>query len=188
MSFRPMGRIPLRSPWAAWLLAGLCLVASVLQAQAAGNAAQASGVLAAALAPISLRWDVVRSERLPKDRGARSLVRFVMTASPTQALPAHGWSLFFTCVAGVDLDSAQGPFVLERMAGTLYRLRPTPAFGGLAPGQRVELRFRHPDLMPNPDKAPQGPYLVMDSQPDIGLRVADYQIEAPQRPEQLGPG
>ena len=185
MSFRPMGRIPLRSPWAAWLLAGLCGVASVLQAHAAGPAAQASGVLAAALAPISLRWDVVRSERLPKDRGARSLVRFVMTASPTQALPAHGWSLFFTCVAGVDLDSAQGPFVLERLAGTLYRLRPTPAFGGLAPGQRVELRFRHPDLMPNPDKAPQGPYLVMDSQPDIGLRVADYQIEAPQRPEQL---
>lgn len=174
-----------RTPWAAWLMAGLCLVASALQAQASGHSVQAAGVLAAALAPVSLRWEVVRSERQPNDRGPRSLVRFVMTASPTQGLQAHGWSLFFTCVAGVDLDSAQGPFVLERMAGTLYRLRPAPAFGGLPPGQRVDLRFSHPDLMPNPDKAPQGPYLVMDNAPDVGLRVVDYRIEPPQRPEQL---
>jgi hexosaminidase len=142
-------------------------------------------VLAAALAPVSLRWEVVRSERMPKDRGARSLASLVLTASPSQGLDARGWALYFNCVAGVDLDSAQGPFVLEQMAGTLFRLRPTSVFAGLAPGQRVEWRFRHPDLMPNPDKAPQGPYLVMDNQPDVGLRISEYHITPLQRPDQL---
>jgi hypothetical protein len=150
MSLRPICRIPLRSPWAAWLLAGLCLVASVLQAQAAGNAPQAGGVLAAALAPISLRWDVVRSERLPKDRGARSLVRFVMTASPTQALPAHGWSLFFTCVAGVDLDSAQGPFVLESHGRHPVPPAPDASFcrPGAGPASGTALSPPRPDAQP----------------------------------------
>ncbi len=180
-----MRRCSARTLCAAGWMACLCLLASALQAQPVGSAAQAGGVLAAALAPVSLRWEVVRSERMPKDRGARSLASLVLTASPSQGLDARGWSLYFTCVAGVDLDSAQGPFVLDQMAGTLYRLRPTPAFAGLAPGQRVELRFRHPDLMPNPDKAPQGPYLVMDNQPDAGLRISEYHITPPQRPDQL---
>lgn len=175
----------LRTHRAAWVLVGLWLLACSLQVQAAGPAVQAGGVLAAALAPVSLSWEVVRSERLPNDKGARSLASFVLTASPTQGLPARGWSLYFNCVAGVDLDSAQGPFVLEQMAGTLFRLRPTSVFAGLAPGQRVEWRFRHPDLMPNPDKAPQGPYLVMDNQPDVGLRISEYHITPPQRPDQL---
>jgi len=180
-----MKSLRIRTHRATWLLLGLWLLTCALQAQTASPVAQAGGVLAATLAPVGLRWEVVRSERLPKDKGARTLARFVMTASPTQGLQAHGWSLYFNCVAGVDLDSAQGPFVLERLAGTLFRLRPTPAFAGLAPGQQVEWRFRHPDLMPNPDKAPQGPYLVMDSRPDVGLRINDYQVTPPQRPDQL---
>jgi hexosaminidase len=174
-----------RTHRAAWLLVGLWLLACSLQVQAASPAVQVGGVLAATLAPVSLRWEVVRSERLPNDKGARSLASFLLTASPTRGLQARGWSLYFNCVAGVDLDSAQGPFVLEQMAGTLFRLRPTSAFAGLAPGQSVEWRFRHPDLMPNPDKAPQGPYLVMDNQPDVGLRIGDYHITPSQRPEQL---
>jgi hexosaminidase len=86
--------------------------------------------------------------------------------------------LYFSAVAGVDLGPVQqGDAQLERVSGTLFRLRPTPAFGGVAPGQTVRWVFTHPEVMIMADKAPQAPYLVFDAQPDVGRPVSQYRLE-----------
>ncbi len=42
--------------------------------------------------------------------------------------------MYFNCIAGVADQAAQGPFTIEAVTGTLYRLRPTAGFAGLPAG------------------------------------------------------
>lgn len=159
----------------AWLAPWLMWLAWPVLAQGGG----------AAVAPFDIRWEVERTVRLPQDRGVRTEARFVVEATASQLLGAGGWALYFTCLAEADEGPALGPFVLERVNGTLYRLRPTAGFRGMTAGQPLHLRFRHPGPMPLPDRAPQGPYLVFDSDPDRGLAPQRYRVVVPARGEQL---
>lgn len=133
-----------------------------------------------------LRWEVERNLLPPAVAHERSRARFTLEVRGTQALPPQGWSLYFTCLSEVATGAAaDGPFAVERVVGTLYRVRPTAAFAGLAPGQRLSFGVEHSDLVFLPDRAPLGPYLVFDSEPDRAVAIADYRIERPTRPEQL---
>jgi hexosaminidase len=137
------------------------------------------------VAPFSLQWSVVRNAFAPEVKYERSQVAFTLAATGTQALPAQGWTLYFNSIAGVVRDSAEGPFRIEAAGGTLFALRPTPAFSGLAAGQSLQVRFFQHELMFKADKAPVGPYLVFDAQPDVGLALAHEERVALTRPEQL---
>jgi hexosaminidase len=145
----------------------------------------ASALAQAATAPFSLVWQVERNVLPPEAAHAHSRASFTLTPTAAQGLPAQGWALYFNCIAGVADQSAQGPFTIEAVTGTLYRLRPTAAFTGVAPGQALQVHFAHPELMFKADKAPQGSYLVFDTQPDEGLAFSRYQLAPLTRPEQL---
>lgn len=146
--------------------------------------ASAPGI-AAASADLTLRWEIERSLLPPAAPNERSKARFTLGARGAAGLPARGWSLYFTCLSEVVTGPAGGPFVVEPVIGTLYRIRPTEAFSGLAPGASVAIGIVHPGLVFLPDRAPLGPYLVFDDAPERALAITDYRIERPTRPEQL---
>lgn len=142
-------------------------------------------VWAAPTAGFSLRWAVQRQEYPPQADTPRSLARFTLIPAGNSALPARGWALYFTCIAGVVTGPTAAGYVVEQVAGTLYRLRPGPGFRMPAGGQALQIDLVHPEPMFKADKAPQGPYLVLDTAADEGLAIADYRIETLTRPEQL---
>lgn len=152
-----------------------------------GAAAPAAATSGPAQAAMRLRWEVERNVFPPHVDSPRSKARFTLTNLGSEPL-AQGWALYFSCIAGVTTGPTDGPLNIEQVTGTLYRLRPAVGFGAIAPGQTLVVGFIHPEIMFKADKAPRGPYLVLDSAPDVGLAVADYRIEPPTRPEQLERG
>lgn len=171
-----------------WLLAGLACLAPTAQAATAQTGTQAERSAPTPTvppAPLSLRWTLERNAFPPDAPGGRAQAAFLLVNQGSQPLPAQGWALYFTCVSGVVTGAGDGPFVLEQVVGTLYRLRPTAGFEPLAPGRSRRLGYQQPEPLSRLDKAPQGPYLVFDAQPAQGRALASYTIEPLVRPEQL---
>lgn len=147
---------------ALWLTLGLLLGAGPAAARPAGG-------------EFALRWSVAGIEQ----SGGETLshVRFSLRNGSGEALPAAGWALYFTTLA--TARPQQTPQLsVEAVAGTLYRLRPGPAFAGLPAGASVELDFIQPGAVTRPDKAPQGPYLAYDDAPAQAQRLGTYRIDA----------
>jgi hexosaminidase len=171
-----------RSPWSPWSFrawAG-CVALAVLSLVTSPSArAQAEPS-----AP-TLRWEVV-SVMQAAGGSVSTQARFVLEAGAAQGLARTGWALYFSCIGEVEAGSAEPPFVVEPVVGTLYRVRPGAGFAGLAPGQTLAIALRHPGVMQLTDRAPQGPYFVFDADADRALPPSSYRVEVPVRPEQLG--
>jgi len=164
------------------LLASL-LLALLLSGASAGPSGEG--------APLRLRWELERSQFSAEHPEGRSRALFTLTNLDRRPLPAQGWSIYFSAMAGVELGPAlEGQVLLERVVATLFRLRPAAGFQPLDSGQTLRIVLLHPELVLMPDKAPQAPYLVLDEAPGRGLAIRDYQLLPPSRPEQteLPPG
>ena len=163
----------LRSVWA---LVSLCAVFTV-------HAANADGIPS-----LQLRWEVQRNVFTPENPHGRSVAAMTMTNRGSQALAAQGWAMYFNCVAGVDLTPVDGPFTIERLSGTWYRVRPNQSFIGLEPGQASQLIVIHPEIMVKTAKAPVGPYIAFDANPKTGYSITDYETVPFTRAEQWDHG
>ena len=125
---------------------------------------------------LQLRWEMQSpgiSSPLPQD-GALSV--FTLTNAGSTALPRKGWALYFTFQEGFQPGPLQDPFVLERVTGPLYRLRPLEGFSGLQAGKRMQIRMVLPSRLINAAQAPESPYLVFDDKPDAGFAIVDYEL------------
>lgn len=127
---------------------------------------------------ISLKW-VVRDFVQDKSGDyAKTKSELVLTNQSIKPLPAQGWSLYFTCIAGVEASAATGPILIEQVSGTLFRIRPAKGFQEVGAGGTVRLEMVHAEVMLKSDKAPQSPYLVYDQTPDEAHAIADFQIDS----------
>ena len=156
------------------------------QTTAVPGAARASGVADAAR--LQMRWELVRNEYTPQLPQGRAQARMILTNRDSRPLPARGWSLYFNSMDGVVTGPATGKVVLEQVAGNLYRMRPQAGFAGLAPGQTLTVDYYHPQVIIKMARAPIGPYLVYDDNPDVGVAIADFALLPVTRPEQLDKG
>ena len=135
-----------------------------------------TSVTIAAVAPVRLRWELgAESEKTTVLRDSVP-AEFTLTNTGTRALPGKGWTLYFNCMEGVAIGARPGHVALERVVGPLFRLRPTAGFEELRPGQTLRVPLVHPDSLVNPALAPEGPYLVFDDAPEVGLSIVDYQV------------
>lgn len=133
--------------------------------------------------PLKLRWEVLRNELgLPH---ARTKARISVTALKGKALPAQGWSLYFNTAYGIVTGPLDGQLLIEKVSGGLYRVRPAAGFKGLKAGRTLHVDYYFSDVLIKLERAPAGPYLVFDAEPDVAYAVSDYQILLPTRPEQL---
>lgn len=175
-------------------LAALILAAPLASAALAAPqawAAQASAGPTGAVANgarLQMRWELLRNEFTLQMPQGRAQARLILTNKDNQALPAQGWSIYFNSMDGVVTGPVSGNVTMEQVAGNLYRIRPLPGFAGLAPGKALDIVYYHPQIVIKMARAPIGPYLVYDSQPDVGVAIADFALLPVTRPEQLDKG
>ncbi len=171
---------------AAAMMAALMLAPTVhAQPTQAAQAAMATANNVANGARLQLLWELQRSAgEVPANR---SPARFVLTNRDAHPLPGRGWSVYFNSLDRFPAGLQAHGILVEQVAGYLFRLRPGPLFGGLAPGQSVEIAYQHNDSIYMPDKAPSGPYLVYDAEPDKGVPL-DWVVVPLKLPVQVAQG
>jgi hexosaminidase len=169
----------------AWALATLLITAPITPALAQAPAP------ASALADgskLQLRWELQRNVFTPQAPHGRTQARLILANRDSRPLPSQGWSLYLNFMEGVETGALPDHLIMEQVAGGLYRLRPGPGFGGLAPGQTLNIVYYHPNLVIKLSKAPAGPYLGYDAAPDTGTAIADFDLLPVTRPEQVERG
>lgn len=134
-------------------------------------------------APLQLKWAAVRHPG--EGREARTDAVLSLTNLGHEPLPGTGWAIHFTCLAGLQPGPVTSGLAIESLGGTYYRLVPGPGFAGLAPGETVEASVRHPSLVISDSAAPQGPFLVLASAPEVGVPLAVSETAPRTRAEQL---
>jgi len=140
---------------------------------------------AAAQTSLQLRWELKGDVFTDaKDRGA-SHVLLTLTNKDTKPLPAAGWAIYFNCLFSHIQGSEKGGITMDSPFGGLYRIRPTAAFAGLAPGGSVTFEYAT-RLIGNISQRPAGPYIVFDANPAKGYAIAEYQAMPFERPDQQG--
>lgn len=187
---------------------GCSLMIALGQAQAEGpaarpvaDAAQARGPQGAvaptvpvgarapqASAPFALRWEVVRNEFTAQAPDGRSHSVFELRSTGDRGLPAQGWALYFTCLSEAETGPVPGGLQVEQVVGTLYRVRPASGFVPVPAGGSLAIRIVHPEVVTQIDKGPQGPYLVFDEAPTVGVPITEFRAPVQTRPEQLDRG
>jgi hexosaminidase len=157
------------------------IIAALLLAAGALSAAPSSAVSSSA--PASMQWEILRNEAGPQ--GERTKARLSLSMPAGQVLPAQGWSIYFNCMDGIVTGPLNGNLVMESVSGGLFRVRPAPGFQGVAAGRALKVDFYYPNLVIKMARAPSGPYLVFDAQPDEAIAIDDFKQLLPVRPEQL---
>ncbi|MYM81579.1 family 20 glycosylhydrolase [Duganella sp. FT50W] len=140
-------------------------------------------VHAAQREPLKMRWEVLRNE-LAQPR-SRTKARISITALKGKALPAQGWSLYFNTAYGIVTGQLDGQLTMEKVSGGLYRVRPAAGFKGLNAGRTLHVDYYFSGLLIKMERAPAGPYLVYDAEPDVAHVIGDYQMLLPTRSAQL---
>jgi hexosaminidase len=162
MGDRKQGRWCWNVPAAAATLLSGCLLVRVVSAEAPREA------------PIGLRWEA--GAAAPGVHVGGAPARFTITNTSDHPLPRRGWTLYFTCAAGVESGAAPGGFVFEQIAGTYYGMRPAAGFDGLAPGQSAVAPFALSGAAQNAAQLPLGPYFAFDDAPESAVAISDYQL------------
>ncbi len=157
-----------RANWRQWLRRVVTL--ATLQVSIACAAVPA--------APVQLSWEPVRID-IGGPKQARSEAAFVLTNHDEKPLPAHGWSIYFSCLSEVETGAMRGHIAIERVNGSLFRLHPTAGFAALAPGESVRVTLFHPTRLLNVDKVPVGAYFVRDDDAQTGHPIDDYRVTLP---------
>lgn len=168
-----------------WRLAGAVLSLALLTAFAAPPVRAEAPTQFAAAERLQVRWEVAGAAAGgAAPTGART-AHLRVTNLDGKPLPAQGWAIYFNCMDYVPKGTVPGNLAIDHLGGDLFRLRPVPGFGGLAPGQTLVATY-HPPLGPaKPYMAPSGLYLVYDAAPDLAQAIVDVKSLPLPAPEQL---
>lgn len=122
---------------------------------------------------VKVEWEIIENHYQGKP-GFQSAFTFINNGKSD--LPANGWSLYFNIARSIRPESVGGGMSIVNINGDLYQLKPAADFIGLKPGQSVKVPFVASDWVINFTDAPAGLFWVLDSQPEKGLTVANYQV------------
>ena len=138
-------------------------------------ACAAASVTYASTAPVRLQWELESPAAGASVPQGSVPAEFTLTNTGTRALLGNSWAVYFNCIENVAIGTPAGHLAVERVAGPLYRLRPTDDFGELRPGQSLHVPLVHPESLVAASLAPEGPYLVFNDAAEVGLPIIDYQ-------------
>lgn len=160
--------------WRSLVLALMLMLGLISHCCYASNPAQADARPAGT--ELALNWRIVGLEERRDPAQRVTVARLSLTNHGKAALPSSHWALYFTSIAGIESQPNGERFIAEQIAGTLFRLRPGPAFEKLGAGETASFDIVHPEEMAKTDKAPKGPYLAYDDAPEHATAIGRYEI------------
>ncbi|WP_395262207.1 family 20 glycosylhydrolase [Halalkalibaculum sp. DA3122] len=131
---------------------------------------------------LEVSWQLVDNHY--QDR-AQFLSVLTLKNEGDHAIPPGGWSIYLNNMSGTDQT---GNVEIEHINGDLSRLTPTSSFGGLEPGDSLELDLVAGGSALNISDAPIGLYWVWDADPRRGIPVDQYNVKWPGNQEALDRG
>src|SRR5882724_2927474 len=109
-------------------------------------------------AHLALRWAVVANHF----EGDTFRAALTLENRGDVALSGTGWALYFNSCRKPLADSVTGGVAIEHVNGDLFRLKPGPRFGNLAPGVSREIGYLAAFWAIVETDAPLGFYVVYD--------------------------
>ncbi len=122
---------------------------------------------------LNISWQAVQNNYQNK---AESLNALVITNTGKTTLPASGWKLYFNSARGIASATVSGNAVITKLNGDLFTITPTATFTALKPGASATIQFVSDELVINFTDAPEGIYLVWDTQPEKGYATGDFTV------------
>lgn len=130
---------------------------------------------------LKVSWEVVENHYKGKDQ---FLSVFNIVNTGQTALPAQGWQLYFNFVRFITPGVTAGNVSASHINGDLYKLTPTAASKGIAPGDSLRIELVADAWAVNFTDAPDGLYIVWDNDPGKGYALKNYSIRPSTQPKQ----
>lgn len=143
----------------------------------AAAAAIAAGLAQAEPPRLELSWTLERAGVSSAAPDGQTQAVLALRNAGAAPLPVQGWSLYFTVLAGLEPGPMPGGMRVEQVKGTLYRLRPAEGFPALAPGAEQRVTLRHPEILWQPAKAPQSPFVAEDAHPEAAVPAQGWRLD-----------
>jgi hexosaminidase len=125
------------------------------------------------VADLHISWQVVDNSYQNKNL---ALTALVITNKGHEVLPASGWKFYFNSARGFVQKAVSGNANIDQVNGDLYSITPTDGFKELKPGASVRIEYINNEPVVNFTDAPEGIYLVWDTQPDKGYTINSFNI------------
>lgn len=120
---------------------------------------------------LHINWRLVTNHFDNQDQSQAILS---ITNQGKEVFPSTGWTIFFSYGRGILPDQTNGPFLVSHLNGDNYQCRTTGRIKDLNPGDSLWLSFVSYGQILNYTAAPNGFYIVWDSQPDKGFSIRNY--------------
>lgn len=131
---------------------------------------------------LQIKWEVVQDDYQNK---AQSLNAITITNTAKNTFPASGWKLYFNSPHNFLPASPTNNVKVDHVNGDLFSFTPLSTFAELKPGASVRIEFIDTDNIVNFTDAPEGFYIVWDTQADKGYSVGSVSI-TPYKPTYKG--
>ena len=122
---------------------------------------------------LNISWQAVQNDYVKK---GESLNALVLTNTGKNALPASGWKIYFNSARGIASATVSGNAVITKLNGDLFSITPTAIFTAIKPGASEKIEFVSDELIVNFTDAPEGLYLVWDTQPEKGYSTGSFTV------------
>jgi len=137
---------------------------------------------AGSVSGLSISWKNVTNNYEGKPQSRQALI---FTTSSKYQLPAKGWKIYFNNARQFVPNSVTGGLQVEHINGDFFCLSPMGDFKGIGKGQSLTMEFTASEWVVNISDAPEGFYLVWDSQPGKTFPITKFHAEQSTKPEQL---
>jgi hexosaminidase len=122
---------------------------------------------------LHIKWEGVQDDYQNK---AQSLNAITITNTGKNTFPASGWKIYFNSPHNFLPASPTNNVKVDHINGDLFSFTPLNTFTELKPGASVRIEFIDTDNIVNFTDAPEGFYIVWDTQADKGYSVGAVTI------------
>jgi len=122
---------------------------------------------------LHIKWEGVQDDYQNK---AQSLNAITITNTGKNTFPASGWKIYFNSPHNFLPASPTNNVKVDHINGDLFSFTPLNTFTELKPGASVRIEFIDTDNIVNFTDAPEGFYIVWDTQTDKGYSVGAVTI------------
>jgi hexosaminidase len=131
---------------------------------------------------LSISWQALQNGYQNKQQSLNALT---ITNNSHKTFAAGGWKMYFNSARLIAAQTVTGNATIAFVNGDLFSLTPTATFTELKPGASARIEFVGEEPVVNFTDAPEGFYVVWDSEPGKGYNTGTFTI-LPFKPNYAG--